>query len=713
MNAPLVTTTKPRVARREPQAILDRYWQALNVSGCERSRQALIEHYLYLVKKTRERSIPTVPVKLTPEDLEQVGYIALIRAVDQYDPKRQIKFESFAITTIRGAMLEYLRCEDWVPRSVRTKQKRLQWAWEKLSFGNGKVVTDDELANLLEISLDGYYQLVGEATIRQVVSLDDAMLNSEHGDSDELLLGESIDSEAPDPQSLAEIELRKAILSQGIDWLPKIEQTVISLYYLVGLKQVEIARLIGKSESRVHQLHAQAMRRLRGFIVGQLAPETEVDKSVIPIDERSTILTGQYVTVTLPWRTKRMSSQSSDLQPPSKQPAVAPVCGPPQSFGTAIIAFYLTTQGKSVALKSDELMRAHRPNSRDLGVDLKGLANEGMLMEVGVGSGFYKRGGHYLMVCSQPAGTKTSKIEILPSIFPGLMIEYGKPYNLVTMVVHLKRGQSVSRQPTDITASSPALLPTNQPVPRSLEVAPIQPLPRPANNVRIVSLPPAQLSVLLAIWPKIPADRPEPFNVSLALKAAGFKPSNVFGCLPPLEVAGFFSRPVKGSYLRGPTTQFRCGHGKVKSKEVSILPRLYPNLRFVVGQVYDVAQVVATLADQPAFAEVAVSPLGSEPELATIQPNGKADKAISELAMIQSTVVSLPVRPSRQSLAGASLDEGIAIRQDHLSKLSAFQARLEEMLQLVFSCRAETEEDIKTLEAAKLVMAKPLPDPKA
>src|SRR5207248_10375630 len=119
------------------------------------ARPGLIEHYRYLITKTRQRIIPTVPVKIAAEDLDQEGYIALVKAVDHFDPRRKVKFESYAISTVRGAMLEYLRREDWVPRSVRSKQKRMREAHDQLALRSGpENVTDAGLAAHMELPMD-------------------------------------------------------------------------------------------------------------------------------------------------------------------------------------------------------------------------------------------------------------------------------------------------------------------------------------------------------------------------------------------------------------------------------------------------------------------------------------------------------------------------------------------------------------------------------
>src|SRR5688500_8713675 len=179
----------------ELQAALTRLWREFKGKGSQQARDAIIEHYRYLITKTRQRIIPSVPVKILPEDLDQEGLIALVKAVDHFDPRRKVKFESYAISTIRGAMLEYLRREDWVPRSVRTKQKLLKSAEDELALRKGiENVTDADMAAYLQIPIDAFYQLYYEATVLQVVGLEDVVGDSEHDDTDALVVLESVRS---------------------------------------------------------------------------------------------------------------------------------------------------------------------------------------------------------------------------------------------------------------------------------------------------------------------------------------------------------------------------------------------------------------------------------------------------------------------------------------------------------------------------------------
>ena len=251
-------------------AALNHLWREFKERGNLRARDSIIEHYRYLITKTRQRIIPTVPVKIAAEDLDQEGQIALVKAVDHFDPRRKVKFESYAISMIRGAMLEYLRREDWVPRSVRTKQKTIRGAEEELAIRKGvENVTDQDMADHLSMPIDAFYQLYYEANVLQVVSLDDVVGDSDHEDLDPLMVLESVKSKEPDPHTLAIVDSQRRLMAQCISWLPAQERTVVVKYYYEGMTLKMIAKEIGRSESRAHQLHSQAVQRLSGFIARQ------------------------------------------------------------------------------------------------------------------------------------------------------------------------------------------------------------------------------------------------------------------------------------------------------------------------------------------------------------------------------------------------------------------------------------------------------------
>jgi RNA polymerase sigma factor for flagellar operon FliA len=271
-----------RKTSAEMQQILGDAWRQFKGHGSKSHRDFIIEHYRYLISKTRQRIIPSVPTKIAPEDLEQEGLIALIKAVDQFDPERKVKFESYAISMVRGAMLEYLRKEDWVPRSVRTKQKMLHRAEEALTLQRGENITDDDRAQYLELDIDSFYQLYFEASVMQIVSLEDVVGDSEHEDLDPLVVLESVRSKDPDPHITTIINEQRNLLHQCVSWLPKPEQSVIRMYYYQGMTLKQIAKELGRSESRAHQLHAQAILRLGGFLNRQLGLFFEAETPPTP-----------------------------------------------------------------------------------------------------------------------------------------------------------------------------------------------------------------------------------------------------------------------------------------------------------------------------------------------------------------------------------------------------------------------------------------------
>ena len=193
--------------------------------------------------------------------------MGLIKAVDPFDPGRQVKFETYAIALIRGAILESLREEDWVPRSVRERAKSLERTLFQLEIELGKPATEQQVAEHLGISTDELAKTLSDTSRTAVVSLDDMLLGSGGGDGEgRLHLGDVLTDDSANP--VADVELRERIrqLGAAIDRLPERERLVIALYYYEGLTFKEIGKVLTVSESRVYQLHTQAVRRMRGYL---------------------------------------------------------------------------------------------------------------------------------------------------------------------------------------------------------------------------------------------------------------------------------------------------------------------------------------------------------------------------------------------------------------------------------------------------------------
>jgi RNA polymerase sigma factor for flagellar operon FliA len=243
---------------------LKRSWMDFKVYRNPEARADLINHYSYLVKITAGRLVTSLPGGLDREDLVGAGVVGLVKSVDGFDPSRDVKFETYAIALIRGAILEMLRDEDWVPRSIREKLKALDRTMMSLETRIGRPASEHEIAETMGISTQEVNELMVRMGRTNVYSLDD-VLGSSDGD-DHIHFVELIVDEGANTSGEIEGSEVKRILAEGVDRLPERERLVVSLYYFEGLTFKEIGRVLGVSESRVYQLHTQAMTRLRAFM---------------------------------------------------------------------------------------------------------------------------------------------------------------------------------------------------------------------------------------------------------------------------------------------------------------------------------------------------------------------------------------------------------------------------------------------------------------
>lgn len=243
---------------------LRRTWSDFKVGQDPNARVEIINHYAYLVKITSGRLVTSLPGGLDRDDLVGAGVVGLIKAVDQFDPSRDVKFETYAIALIRGAILEMLREEDWVPRSIREKLKALERAQKGLETKLGRVPTEHEIAETMGISTQEVSELMVRVGRTNVYSLDDILTGSDGDDA--IHYKELIVDENADPRGEFEGREIRRLLGEGVDRLPERERLVIALYYYEGLTFKEIGRVLAVSESRVYQLHTQAMGRMRNYM---------------------------------------------------------------------------------------------------------------------------------------------------------------------------------------------------------------------------------------------------------------------------------------------------------------------------------------------------------------------------------------------------------------------------------------------------------------
>ena len=233
-------------------------------------RERLILTYAPLVKYVAGRLGSGLPAHVDDGDLVSYGLLGLISAIERYDPERDIKFETYAIARIKGAIIDELRALDWVPRSVRARARQIERAIAELEAKLGTAPTDEEIAKRLGITLDELEESLSDISRSSIAALDE--LWSVSGEGDQISLLDTIeDTSGPKPADvLDETEMRET-LAEAIARLPEREKLVVTLYYYEELPLREIGEVLGVTESRVSQLHTKAILRLKARLAGAAA----------------------------------------------------------------------------------------------------------------------------------------------------------------------------------------------------------------------------------------------------------------------------------------------------------------------------------------------------------------------------------------------------------------------------------------------------------
>ncbi|HZV54235.1 MAG TPA: RNA polymerase sigma factor FliA [Rhodocyclaceae bacterium] len=231
-------------------------------------KEQLVHQYAQLVKRLAFQLLAKLPASVQAEDLIQNGMIGLLDAIGRFEEGLGAQFETYAVQRIRGAMLDGLRENDWVPRGVRRDMRRVEEAIHRLEHEHGRPPSEGELAESLDMSLTDYQKLLHEARGHQLVYLEDLS-----GDQEEGYLERNVAAPTLDPMALLEDQDMRQALVRGIDALPEREKLLMSLYYDDDMNLKEIGEVLGVTESRVCQLHSQAIARLRAATqVGEAAP---------------------------------------------------------------------------------------------------------------------------------------------------------------------------------------------------------------------------------------------------------------------------------------------------------------------------------------------------------------------------------------------------------------------------------------------------------
>ncbi len=241
--------------------ILKKYKEEPKKNIKRNQKEELIKEYSPLIKFVAQKIAVRLPPNIELDDLISAGSIGLMDAIDKWDPTRDNKFKTYAEFRIRGAILDELRAQDWVPRSVRDKSKALDRTVAALEIEIGRVPNEEEISAKLNMPMDEFHELVNQVRPVSLLSIDDQPTFS---DSDKKSIANLLEgAKSGNPFNQLNLKVVKDVVAKAIEELPERQRLVLSLYYFEDLNLKEIGQVLQVTESRVSQLHAQAVIRLR------------------------------------------------------------------------------------------------------------------------------------------------------------------------------------------------------------------------------------------------------------------------------------------------------------------------------------------------------------------------------------------------------------------------------------------------------------------
>lgn len=256
------TTTEEIAVTANPGPTAQELWRRYHKRVDSEVENALVEKYLPLVSSIAARLAMTLPEHVDQDDLYSSGLIGLLQALRNYDPTCGASFETYARTRVRGAMLDELRKMDWVPRTVHEKARKIQAVIAQLEQKLGRAPTEAQMAKALNLSLNEYGKLLAEIRPAAFVCLDTVSSEDDTGDLYEVVANSTDESPL---EKISQRELKKVILER-LKELPAMQRKVLALYYGEELHLREIAEVVGLTESRICQIHAQAILSIRAYI---------------------------------------------------------------------------------------------------------------------------------------------------------------------------------------------------------------------------------------------------------------------------------------------------------------------------------------------------------------------------------------------------------------------------------------------------------------
>ncbi len=254
------------------EAVVDRevhaLWERYRVSRDPDVREQLILNYAPLVKYVAGRVAVGMPANVEHADLVSYGIFGLMDAIEKFDLDKGFKFETYAITRIRGAIIDELRSVDWVPRSVRARARKLEAAMQRLESDLRRSPTEEELSSYLGWTLEELQDTLARVSMTSVAALDEVL---DVGDGDRISLVDTLqDLSAVLPEESYDDQETKDLLRHTLTRLTDREQTVLGLYYFEGMTLAQVGDVLGVTESRVCQIHTKAVMSLRAKLGDKL-----------------------------------------------------------------------------------------------------------------------------------------------------------------------------------------------------------------------------------------------------------------------------------------------------------------------------------------------------------------------------------------------------------------------------------------------------------